>query len=341
MDVPGTIGQQTLSGVAGTIQKNGNVKKALNNTLKYAVMPTSALSAGLGTLSFALPFFDKQNEFLDTLAAYCSKAAVFTTGIFGIIHNFSKKNFFATLGYSSDLVTATIATGKSLYPLRALGSALDQLPAMLKDTAYNPAIVKKYNSNNLSQGDFVNEFLDYKGFWDSAQKTLYSSGVIMKDVFRDIGKQFKKEGILSALKSIFYVAKENDPTKINSPATSSKNLLLSTLGLLGSVFTYGILKYEKFGSTLRDIFGLHADIAVWLSGQVENSKDYDLSGKFYTAGTGIDLISRWIPSLENLHLFALGADRIGGYYMVRGNYAQDYPNGNGHHAAEPRFEMAA
>lgn len=308
-----------------SIANRAKIANSINKINNFLVAPTSFISAGSGLLSFMMPnFFDNQNELVDAVSKYSSKAAVGFTGISGIVHNFSNKNFFATLGYSSDIVTSIIADDKSLYPLRALGSALDQLPAMLKDSTLNPEVNKKYNKSNLDQKMFHEQFLNYKGFTDSIEKTLYSSKVVAGNVCRDIKDKYKSGGIFKALQSIFYISNGNK--KEDSCSTSTRNLLISTAGLLGSVVTYAGFKMEQLGSTARDIFGLHADIGVWLAGQGDSngSKSYDISGKAYTVGTVLDLASRWVPSVENLHLLALGVDRIGAYYMVKANFEQDY-----------------
>ena len=211
---------------AGAIDLNSiTVPKTINFVNNFFVAPASFISAASGLLSFALPnFFDSENEFIETLSKYASKAAVGFTGISGLIHNFTNKNFFATLGYGSDIVTSVIANDKSLYPLRALGSALDQLPALLKDSTCHPLIKRKYNKLNLDQGAFHKKFLNYDGFFDSIDKTLFSAKVVVNDLFSDIRKKYKSGGILESLKSIFYVSngnKEND-----AAATSSRNLLI-------------------------------------------------------------------------------------------------------------------
>ena len=314
------IGSVTSTNRVVPIASSSNKEKfykTLDVTQKYFASPISFAASGFGALSFITgTIMDAKNELLDKVTTWVCKGGLLSRSIFGALHNAERKNLFATVGYSSDILTSVLASSHSMYVLRAIGSGLDQLPALLTDLMKHPEIINKYNPEHSPSFDFTR----FDSFFDSFKKTLFAVKTIFKDIAGDIKENYQTHGLAKALKAVF-VAR-------NSANTTVRNLLISTIGLLGSAFAYGILNFDK-ASIFRDMFGFHADIAVWLKeysgcedGQAitEGNAIYGQAGKWYTGGTIADILYRFLPEkLINGDLLALGIDGIGGERMVYAN----------------------
>lgn len=303
--------------------------KTLGLIRTFFLTPTCFLSAGAGALSFFLSnAFKAQNDFVDKIAAYSSKAAVFGVGIFNLLHRFWKKDSFGTLAFATDLATSTFADGEDLYQWKGFGSGLDHSPLILGEAHSNQKVKDKYKSKD--SGELTkDQFLSYSGFLDSAKKMCYSVYVI----FGDIINEFKTNGFANGFMNCFVNKNKRK---------AEKNLLISGLGIITGAFLGTILGFKKIGATIRDVFGIYADWAYVDKGQSEASgdknsehqKNYTRSGILYTIGSLLDLAYRW-TDIENLNLLALGIDRLGARDATLGLFKEsESNNGNGNHTTE-------
>ncbi|MBI1859235.1 MAG: hypothetical protein HYR97_09015 [Candidatus Melainabacteria bacterium] len=289
-------------------------EKTMSYTGKFLVAPTAILSGVFGVLSFVkASILNNQSELIDKLATLSSKAALFSAAVFGGLQTAKKKDFFGTLGYMSDFMVSIFAKGEKFYLWKGWGSALDHSPAFLQDVANNPNIRQEYDASGKA-------FAPFNGFWDSALKVLYSSGVVLKDVAKDLFDPKKGDAFQRTYRT--FIGK----TKQEKNRTAERNLLLSSLGMMSGSFLGTILPFEKIGATIRDLFGIYADLAICDKADSEKqdgkqsgdgNKYYGTAGIFYTLGSVLDLIFRW-TRLDNMHLLALGLDRIGNWNYVIG-----------------------
>ncbi|MBI3307750.1 MAG: hypothetical protein HYZ79_00070 [Candidatus Melainabacteria bacterium] len=284
------------------------ITQALKLTENYLVAPTCFLSLGTGALSFLLHnVFKNSNEFVCKVAEYASKAAVFSTSVFGSLRNAYNKDSFGTLAFSVDFLTSIFARGDNLYLLKGFGSGLDHTPLLLTDVATNPKIVKEYN---LEKGN-EDAFNQYTGFLDSAKKTFSAVRVIFSDIY----DEFKSKGFQKGFIDSFFKGER----------TAEKNLLVSGLGIIGGASVAFIPGLHILGASLRDLFGIYADLSYYDKGMSEASgkldsqskKHYRKSGIEYTVGSVLDLLYRW-TKIEGLNLLALGVDRWGACDAVKG-----------------------
>ena len=316
-----SVGQPILTN--NLLHKNSNsfnvitskqFEKTLSYTSKFLVGPTAILSGVFGVLSFIkASILNNQSEFIDKLAMLSSKAALFSAAIFGGLQTAKKKDLFGTLGYVSDFMVSLFAKGEKFYLWKGWGSALDHSPAFLQDVANNPNIMQEYDASGKT-------FAPFSGFGDSAVKVLHSSGVVLKDVTRDLFDSQK--GNLFERTYRAFIGR----TRQEKNRTAERNLLLSSLGIISGSFLGTVLPFEKIGATIRDLFGIYADLAICDKADSkkqdgkesgDGNKYYGTSGIFYTLGSVLDLIFRW-TRLDNMHLLALGMDRIGNWNYVIG-----------------------
>lgn len=292
-----------------------NVPKTLEPVFgfirKYAAPVTSwgSLITGLGSFLFAN--FKEQNDYLDLAATYFSKASLFATSVYGVLENAIKKNFLGTLGYSSDLVTSVFSSAKKMYFFRAIGSSLDQLPAMLEDFVckYAHIIKEEYKDEKSKNSPFYN----FSGFFDSFKKTLFASKIIGRETYKELKETYKSKGLLSAVGEFF------------NKKRADVNILTSTIGLLTSVAIGSFPPLEKIGRTLRDLIGFHADYAVGIKAFSTDpetgkptgagNKEYGIAGLLYALAGAFDIGDVWLP-FENLHFASLGIDRFSSRKMV-------------------------
>lgn len=312
--VRGTVGQDLQSDKKEKINRKPlppKVEEALNLTQKYLVTPAAFFSLGTGILSFiSANLLKAQNEFLEKAATIFSKGAIISNAIYGGLENASNNDLFGILGYVMDFITSIKGKAENLYLLRGLGSALDQVPALLRDVAKNPGIQAKYNPANNPEYDFN----DYDSLTDSGCKTLQAARVIFSDLINDF-----KSG--KSLKNIF----------VNGERTAEKNLLLSSLGIFSGALVGIIFSFNKyvhlFGATVRDVSGAYADLALYDKGDSKDASgnktgagnfNYMVSGIFYVIGSILDLFYRW-TKIPCMNLLALGTDRVGARFMVVAN----------------------
>jgi len=287
---------------------SSKITKALKFTENYLVTPTCMTSLGFGILSFALhSFFKRENKFVCDLAGFASKAAVFSTSVFGSLRNGCNKDLVGTIAFAIDFFTSIFGSAENLYLLKGFGSGLDHTPLILTEVANNPRIIDEYG---LEEGK-EEAFNQYTGFLDSFKKTISA----VKIIFRDIADGFKKHGFAEGLSNNF----------LTGERTAEKNLLISGIGIIVGAASSFIPGMHTAGASLRDLFGIYADLSYYDKGMSETSgsldskskKHYRLSGIEYTVGSVLDLIYRW-TKMEGLNLFALGVDRLGACDAVKG-----------------------
>ena len=300
------------------LSQEEKTKAALNTSFKTIVAPLSFLSGLTSIASFIYTnFLKREIDWLDKSAEIVNRLTYFIGGLYGGVGGGIDKDLPGALGYSFVALSSIIGTKENMYFLKGPGSALDQLPAMMKDIGHNPEILKKY-PDYTNFADPASEFYKYSGFWESVKKTFVSSGVVLKDIFKELKEK--------SFKDVF----------ITSKRAAEKSLLLSSVGILSGVVIGMFGKLRKIGASIRDIFGAHADIALLLKhfskddqGKTTGAgnKSYALSGLFYSIGSVLDFVYRWteIPKLE---LAAVGFDNLGLCFMNMGR-SSDSPNGNG------------
>ncbi|GEM_PF-5471143 len=276
-------------------------ENTLNNLEKYLVTPATYFTGLSSAASFILTHVLKnQNELVDKISTWSNKAAVYATAIFSTINRFWNRDSFGTVAFGIDLITTAIANGEDLYQWKGFGSGLDHSPLILGEVHSNPKI-----------GVEKDEFLAYKDFGDSAKKMLLAVKVIVGDIV----DEFKTKNPLEAFMSCFVKGERN----------AEKNLLVSGAGIIGGAFLGTILGFKKLGATIRDGFGIYADLAYIakglskVSGEAPKSHKpfYTWSGIEYAIGSVLDLIYRW-TGLENLNHVALAIDRLGARHGALG-----------------------
>ena len=113
--------------------------------------------------------------------------------------------------------------------------------------------------------------------------------------------------------------------------TGEKNLLVSSTGVLIGVAIGALSGMKGFGfsvgSSIRDLFGGHADLALFKKGWSNTKKGvatgignfmYMLCGAAYTLGSAGDLLYRW-TGMNKLETLAIGMDNIGFLFMTWAN----------------------
>ena len=273
------------------------------------------MSALTGGISYLSPKFNGSDvEWAKGLSFFSAKGAIWVNAGFGTVENFVSGDIVGTAGYISDFVTTTIANQTNMYTLRALGTALDQWCLAMKLLAKHPEMKKKFNPKNKSKYDFNK----YSGFADSGKKSFEGVKVILSDIVNDFRKLSKKKGFIGGVASIF--------------GRAEKNILVSSFGCLTSLGISLIPGFNKIGSEMRDVFGIHADLAVGHSG-LAGKKGLGkvltlLSSGVYLAGTSTDLLYR-VSEQENLNLFAVGLDRFGAFFLSAANAVINRESRNG------------
>ncbi len=294
-----------------------------NGLLNYVTIPSSIAAAASGVVSFALPnLFKTENETVDLVADYANKLAIFTNAIYGAVENSYSKNFIGTLGYSCDLISSIVAPAEELYIYRGFGSALDQWPGFLELLNGHKKVLAKFNPSG--NPDYV--FSKYEGFWDSFKKFIFGAGIVLHETYKDAIEAFKTKGLIAGV--------------INPFQRAEKNLIVSGMGLFAGAFMAVFLGFKKSGGLVRDFFGGYSDLAVLHKGMQSKGKESDagdfkyvLGSIFYTAGTILDVIYR-VFEVNNMHVLALGVDRLGSLFLAWGNASDNQKirnnaNGNG------------
>ena len=289
-------------------------KNILDKIQKFLVTPINYFTGVMGLLSTVLPnFFNSENDLVDKIANYASKAGIYATSLFSALNRAWSKDMIGTLAFTTDFITATLANDDDLYQWKGFGSGLDHGPLILGEVATNPEIVEEYELTQEDAESKKAKFQDYKSFWDSTKKIGSGIRVIVKDTFNE----FKNNNPVQAFKNCFLTGKRN----------AEKNLLVSGVGIIAGAFLSTILGLKKLGSTIRDSFGLYADLAYIAKGlstasnentlKTDSQKKYFESGIEYTIGSVLDLIYRW-TEIRGLNYLALGVDRIGARNAVLG-----------------------
>ncbi len=288
-------------------------KNILDKIQKFLVTPISYFTGVMGLLSFTLPnFFNSENDFVDKISNYSSKAAIYVTSTFSVLNRAWSKDMIGTLAFGTDFITAAIANNNDLYQWKGFGSGLDHGPLILGDVGTNPGI-----GYNLTPGDEKADFQDYRSFWDSTKKIGSGIKIIMKDTVNE----FKNNNFIQAFKNCFLTGDRN----------AEKNLFISGVGIIAGAFLGTILGVKKIGATIRNSFGAYADLAYIAKGlskasaqktlSKDSQKKYFEGGIEYTIGSVLDLIYRW-TEIRGLDYLALGADRIGARNAVLGIVAE-------------------
>lgn len=279
---------------------NGNIDKALRSSFNYLVAPVSIISALSSVYNFiSTNFFKNENWFVDRLASLSNRAAYFINGIYSGINNICTNNSPGALGYTLVSLASVIGNEENMYLLKGPGSALDQLPAMLEDAATNPRIAKRFGLKPKKD----NGFTIYGDLWDSIWKTIVSTKIVCGDTFRELKEKLPK-GFINGILDVF----------ARGERKAEKNLVLSSLGLLTGAFLGIGAGLTRIGSSIRDISGAYADLAL-LS---KDKLSYKFCGAFYTLGSLLDLVYRW-TGIEKLNLAAVGLDNAGFCLMSYAN----------------------
>ncbi len=301
-------------------ERKERLNKYLDIGFKSVIVP-SAFVAGVSSLMTFVKanFGGQEDEYWDRNANVANRFTYFFNGIYGALKNLFDNCLPGAIGYS--LVSfSSFFPNAFMYFAKGPGSAFDQIPAFLKDVAHNDRIAKKYTKNG------VNTFNNYSSLTDSMVKLKDAVGIVFQDIFKDY-KQNRTGGmgivgsLLKPLTNEFFSGKE----------TGEKNLLISSTGILSGVLI-GALSGMKgtlfsIGSSLRDLFGVHADLSLFKKGW-SNTKDgvstgignflYMICGGAYTLGSAADLIYRW-TGMNKLETLAVGMDNIGFLFMTGAN----------------------
>ena len=313
-------------------------EKILGNGFNFLVLPICAVSFFSSIGSFvSANFLNGENEFLDRVTELSNKGAYFLNGIYGALNNALSNNIIGALGYSFVSFSSIVGDNENMYQWKAPGSALDQLPGLNDCTANNKKIMRKYPGQEES-------FNLYKNHWQSVCKTWDS----IKAVSSDICDEYKlklKEG-----KNIFKTTSE---VFITNDRKAEKHLVVSTLGILVGFFTGIGFGFKKLGATIRDAFGILADIGVLgiafspsVKGQSSDSRvKYGVSGSGYLGGGFVDLAYRWL-GIPKTDLLAVGLDNLGFGFMTWANAdsnkrAKEIARQKNTQNSEPNFDKAA
>ena len=315
----GTTPRKPFSRLTGEERKE-RLNQYLDVGFKCAIIP-SAFVAGISSLmTFAKANFGGgEDEYWDRNANVANRVTYFCNGIYGALKNLFDNCLPGAIGYS--LVSfSSFFPNAYMYFVKGPGSALDQIPAFLKDVASNDRIAKKYTK------DGVNTFNNYSSLTDSVVKLKDAVSIVFQDIFKDYNKN-RTGGmgvvgsLLKPLTNEFFSGKE----------TGEKNLLISSAGILSGVIIGALsgMKGTLFsvGSSLRDLFGVHADLSLFKKGW-SNTKEgvatglgnllYMVCGGAYTLGSTADLVYRW-TGMNKLETLAVGMDNIGFLFMTWAN----------------------
>lgn len=284
-------------------------EKAFDNSFNFFIAPLCAISllSSIGSLIYA-NFLDGENEFLDKVSELSNKGAYFFNGIYGAINNALSNNIVGAVGYSCVSLASIVGNNDNMYQWKAPGSALDQLPGLNDCTVNNKKIMKKYTGTNA-----VNA---YKNFSDSIYKTWDS----IKAVISDIYDEYKSK--LSEGKNIFKTTSE---VLVTNERNAERHLVISSIGIFIGFFTGIGFGFKKLGSTIRDTFGILADIGIYGISETEDKNQsrsskvkYGFSGSGYLGGGLVDLVYRW-AGIPKADLLAVGLDNLGFGFMTWAN----------------------
>ena len=309
---PDQVREEKETSVSDTQIKTPSRFNTFVNGLKdYVVKPAGYASCASGVFSFLLSsFFKEQNNVVDKLTTLINKISFCGSALYGGLNRAGQKDLFGTSAFALDFILSLFTQSTKLYLVRGFVSALDQVPAMWEELRNNEKIKKIYGEN----------FMPFKGFSDSASKGITVFKTIISDIV-DTFRQNKEHGLFKNLKSL--LVRSNGNGVKTRGGTAEKNLFLSGLGLIGGSFLGVFLGLERIGGTIRDIFGIHSDYAIFDKGlsktssgkMSKSSLNYLISGIAYFGGSALDLIYRW-TKIENLHLAALGLDRLAASFYV-------------------------
>ena len=283
------------------LNQKEKAKVVLDTSFTWLVRPVCLISTVSSVLSCVLAnLFDEDNEYLDKTSELSNRFAYFINGIYGAFENFNSHCLPGGIGYGLVSLSSIIGTKENMYLLKGPGSALDQVPAMIDEVSRNPAILKKYNLADVKN----NGFNEYANYWESIEKTFFATKFVLTDIYKEFKTKLLKGQVWDFFKA--FIVKSN--------SREEKNLVVSSLGILAGVGLALIGGMTKLGASLRDIFGIHADLGLF----GKENFWYKLCGAFYTVGSGTDLIYRWtqIPKLE---LAAVGMDNLGFMFMTWAN----------------------
>lgn len=312
------------------LTREEKVGLVLGDSLNYVLRPISALSCATSVLDFVLSkFFGRESNSLDKLAEWSNRAAYLFNGLHQGVDNAFLKNLPGALGYSLVSLSSIIGSKETMYFFKGWGSLLDQLPAMLKSVGYNLGVQKYFEGRGKKiTGE---SFYECNSFWDSVEKTFASSFIVCKDIVRELTQKWQWN-IFKPVHEVF----------LKNPRRAERNLITSSLGMLAGVTLGTFLGFNKLGPSLRDIFGVHADLAVFSIGFAEDGKkketgkgnlSYMVGGVLYTLGSVVDFIYR-LTGMDKLELVAVGLDNAGFLFHTSGNYyhnlgVRNKQNGNG------------
>lgn len=285
-------------------------EKVLGDSFNFFVAPLCAISllSSIGSLIYA-NFLDGENEFLDKVSELSNKGAYFFNGIYSASRNALRNNIVGAVGYSCVSLASIVGNNDNMYQWKAPGSALDQLPGLNDCTVNNKKIMKKYSGKNS-----VNE---YKNFQDSIYKTWDSIKVVISDIYDEYKSKLSEgKNILKTTSEVLVTNKRN----------AERHLVISSIGIFIGFFTGIGFGFKKLGSTIRDTFGILADIGIWgiskTPGDEKQSRSskikYGFSGSGYLGGGLVDLVYRW-AGIPKADLLAVGLDNLGFGFMAWAN----------------------
>lgn len=303
--------------------------RARDISFNWVVTPLCIASVIFSSLSWILAnLFKQESKSVDKISDISNQLAYTINGFYGGVDGAWHKNITGALGCNLVALAGIFGNNENRYQLKGPGSAFDQMPDMLGKVATNPRI------NNPSFNSF-NGMSFFGGMFESFKRTCTAIYVIVSDMVNE----FKQNGFSKGFYNNF----------ISGERTAERNLLTSSTGILAGVgMSYG-LGWKKAGSTVRDVEGIHADISIIQSGLpfFKTGKKVDLyyllSGTFYTLGSGLDLIYRWIP-IPKLELVAVGMDNLGFLFMTKAMAIANEDtarNGNTVHAPEEEVVAGA
>lgn len=317
----GAIKSRKPFGQLNKEERKERLNEYLDIGFKSVILP-SAFVAGISSVTTFIKanLLGQEDEYWDRTANIANRFTYFFNGIYGALRNLFDNCLPGAIGYS--LVSfSSFFPNAFMYFVKGPGSAFDQIPAFLKDVAHNDRIAKKYTNK-----DGVNTFNNYSSLMDSVRKLKESVCVVFQDMFNDY-KQNRSKGmgvansLLKPLTNEFFSGNQ----------TGEKNLLVSSTGILSGVLIGALsgMKGTAFsiGSSLRDLFGGHADLALFKKGWSNTKKGvatgvgnllYMVCGGAYTLGSASDLIYRW-TGLNKLETLAVGLDNIGFLFMTWAN----------------------
>lgn len=293
--------QKTEIAQAGSNTEFTDIAKSyLKKALNYVLIPVSLVSAVSSLSNFYLVNVKKgENSFLDKVASISNRLAYFLNGIFGATSNALDKNLPGAVGYGTVALASIIGTEENLYQLKGFGSALDQLPSMIQDAAHNPRIKELYN---IEEGE-EKKFNKYSSLWNSVEKTFVACKVVCGDVVRELFTEKKSPMEVFGFKN---------------KRSAERNLVLSSIGIFTGSFLGMVAGFPKLGSSIRDVFGGYADLALFnkIFSYDEHGKPtgsnmgYGVCGAMYGIASLVDLVYRW-TGIEKVDQAAIGLDNAG------------------------------